>query len=131
MKYVGIVLLCLLAVKLKAKPNTNSPAINPTKQEADDYAAKLSEMIKVPTISLRGNTDLSQFYKLHEVMRESFPNVFAKMECTEIEGNLLLRLPGKAGKRNSSLRAGRKAFPRWRYYQYCFCTGAGILVPGV
>ena len=121
LKYVGIVLLCLLAllivllavaairaVKLKAKPNTNSPAINPTKQEADDYAAKLSEMIKVPTISLRGNTDLSQFYKLHEVMRKNFPNVFEKMECTEIEGNLLLRLPGKDPKRNGILLMGHQ-----------------------
>ena len=58
MKYVGFVLLGLLAlvvvllavaairaVKIKAKPNTNAPAINPTKEEADDYAAKLSEMI--------------------------------------------------------------------------------------
>lgn len=121
MKYVGIVLLCLLgllvvllavaaikAVKIKAKPNTNSPAINPTKEEADDYAAKLSKMIQVPTISLRGNTDLSQFYKLHEVMKENFPNVFAKMECTELEGNLVLRLPGKDPKRNGLLLMGHQ-----------------------
>ena len=121
MKYVGIVLLCLLgllvvllaaaaikAVKIKAKPNTNSPAISPTKQEADDYAVKLSKMIQVPTISLRGNTDLSQFYKLHEVMKENFPNVFAKMECTELEGNLVLRLPGKDPKRNGLLLMGHQ-----------------------
>lgn len=121
MKYVGIVLLCLLgllvvllaaaaikAVKIKAKPNTDSPAINPTKEEADDYAVKLSKMIQVPTISLRGNTDLSQFYKLHEVMRENFPNVFAKMECTELEGNLVLRLPGKDPKRNGLLLMGHQ-----------------------
>lgn len=121
MKYVGIVLLCILAllivliaiaalraVKLKAKPNTNPPTINPTKEEADDYAVKLSKMIQVPTISLRGNTDLSQFYKLHEVMKESFPNVFAKMECTELEGNLVLRLPGKDPKRNGILLMGHQ-----------------------
>ena len=121
MKYVGFVLLCLLgllvvllavaaikAVKIKAKPNTSTPAINPTKQEADDYAVKLSKMIQVPTISLRGNTDLSQFYKLHEVMKENFPNVFAKMECTELEGNLVLRLPGKDPKRNGLLLMGHQ-----------------------
>ncbi len=121
MKSVGIVLLCLLsllvvllavaalkAVKIKAKPNTDSPAINPTKEEADDYAVKLSKMIQVPTISLRGNTDLSQFYKLHEVMKENFPNVFAKMECTELEGNLVLRLPGKDPKRNGLLLMGHQ-----------------------
>ena len=98
MKYVGFALLGILAifvvllvvsairaVIIKAKPRTDAPAINPTKEEADRYAEKLSAMIKVPTISLRGNTDLSQFYKLHEVMKENFPLVFSKLEKTEIE----------------------------------------------
>ena len=89
MKYVGIALLVILAVlllliavaalraaKIKAKPNTNSPAINPTEEEANEYAQKLSAMIQVPTVSLRGNTDLTQFYKLHEVMKKNFPLVF-------------------------------------------------------
>ena len=81
MKYLGFALLAVLAilillivvaalkaVKIKAKENTSAPAINPTKEEADDYAEKLSKMVKVPTISLRGNTDLTEFYKLHKVM---------------------------------------------------------------
>lgn len=121
MKYIGFVLLGLLALivlllvicviraaKLKAKPNTNPAAIAPTEAEAMDYAQKLSEMIKVPTISLRGNTDLTQFYKLHEVMRKNFPLVFEKMECTEIKGNLLLRLPGKDPKRKGILLMGHQ-----------------------
>ncbi len=121
MKYLGFALLALLAAvifllafcairaaKMKAKPNTNPPAIAPTETEAMDYAQKLSEMIKVPTISLRGNTDLTQFYKLHEVMKKNFPLVFEKMECTEIEGNLLLRLPGKDPKRKGLLLMGHQ-----------------------
>ena len=52
--------------------------VNPTEKEAADYAQKLSDMIKVPTISLRGNTDLSEFYKLHEVMKKNFPLVFQR-----------------------------------------------------
>ena len=121
MSPILIALLCVLglivlliaaaairAVTLKAKPNTNSPAINPTDEEALDYAEKLSEMIKVPTISLRGNSDLSQFYKLHEVMKQNFPHVFEKLECTEIEGNLILRWPGKDPKRNGLLLTGHQ-----------------------
>ena len=67
MKYIGIALLTVLAVfvvaliaaaikaaLIKAKPNTNAPAINPTEEEANDYAQKLSEMIKVPTPFHRG-----------------------------------------------------------------------------
>lgn len=121
MKYVGIVLLCLVvlivvllavaaikAVKIKAKPNTNSPAIAPTEQEADEYAQKLSAMIQVPSISLRGNKDLTEFRKLQQVMKKNFPNVFATMELTDIEGNMLLRWPGKDPKRNGILLMGHQ-----------------------
>ncbi|MEE1503506.1 MAG: M20/M25/M40 family metallo-hydrolase, partial [Acutalibacteraceae bacterium] len=121
MKYIGFALLAILvilvlliviaaikAVKIKAKPNTNAPAINPTEEEANDYAQKLSEMVKVPTISLRGNTDLSQFYKLHQVMKNNFPLIFSKLECTEIEGNLLFRWPGKDPQRNGLLLMGHQ-----------------------
>ena len=121
MKYIGFALLVVLAVlvvliviaamkavKIKAKPNTSTPAINPTEEEANTYAKKLSEMVKVPTISLRGNEDLTQFYKLHEVMKENFPLVFSKLECTEIEGNLLFRWPGKDPKRNGLLLMGHQ-----------------------
>ena len=121
MKYIGIALLVILgivvfllaiaaikAAKIKAKPNTNAPAINPTEEEANTYAKKLSEMIKVPTISLRGNEDLSEFYKLHQVMKNNFPLIFSKLECTEIEGNLLFRWPGKNPKRNGLLLMGHQ-----------------------
>lgn len=121
MKYIGFALLALLAIlvlliivaaikaaKIKAKPNNNAPAINPTEDEASDYAKKLSEMVKVPTISLRGNTDLSEFYKLHEVMKVNFPLIFSKLECTEIEGNLLFRWAGKDPKRNGILLMGHQ-----------------------
>ena len=121
MIYVGMVLGAVLVIILvligisairaaiiKAKPNTNEPAINPTKQEADCYARKLSAMVQVPTVSLRGNTDLTQFYKLHEVMKNNFPLVFSKLECPEIEGNLLFRWAGKDSKRNGLLLMGHQ-----------------------
>ena len=121
LKYIGMGLLVVLgififllviaairAASIKAKPNTNKPAINPTEDEANDYARKLSEMVKVPTISLRGNTDLSQFYKLHEVMEKNFPLVFSKLEKTEIEGNLLFKWAGKDSKRNGILLMGHQ-----------------------
>ena len=60
MQYIGYVILAVVAifilliavaaikaVKIKTKPNTNAPAINPTEDEANDYAKKLSEMVKV------------------------------------------------------------------------------------
>ena len=65
-------------------------------------------MIKVPTVSLRGNTYLTQFYKLHEVVKANFPLIFSKLECTEIEGNLLFRWAGKDPKRNGILLMGHQ-----------------------
>ncbi len=121
MKYIGIALLVVLAlivlllivaalkaVKIKAKPNTNTPAINPTEEEANKYAKALSEMVQIPTISLRGNTDLTEFYKLHKVMEKNFPLIFSKLEKTEIEGNLLFRWAGKDPKRNGILLMGHQ-----------------------
>ena len=121
MKYVGFALLAVLAVlilliviaaikavKIKAKTSTDAPAINPTEQEAEEYANKLSAMVQIPTISLRGNTDLTQFYRLHEVMKKNFPLVFSKLECTEIDGNLLFRWPGKNPERNGVLLMGHQ-----------------------
>ncbi|MBR5442469.1 MAG: M20/M25/M40 family metallo-hydrolase [Clostridia bacterium] len=121
MKYIGIALLAVLAVivllvvvaaikavKIKAKPNTNAPAINPTAEEADKYAKALSEMVKVPTISLRGNTDLTEFYNLHKVMEKNFPLIFSKLEKTEIEGNLLFRWAGKDPNRQGILLMGHQ-----------------------
>ena len=137
MKYVGFVLLAVVAVFLlllavaairavmiKAKPNTDSPAINPGDDEANDYAKKLSAMVQVPTVSLRGNTDLSQFYKLHEVMKQNFPLVFSKLECTEIEGNLLFKWAGKDSNRNGILLMGHQDVvtadePNWEKPPFC------------
>lgn len=103
-----ILIAALRAVKIKAKPNTGESAINPTEKEAAEYAQKLSEMIKIPTVSLRGNTDLSQFYRLHEVMKNNFPLVFSKLECTEIEGNLLFKWAGRDPNRNGILLMGHQ-----------------------
>ncbi len=103
-----LVIAALKAVKIKAKPNTNTPAINPTDDEANKYAKALSEMVQVPTISLRGNTDLTEFYNLHKVMEKNFPLIFSKLEKTEIEGNLLFRWAGKDPKRNGILLMGHQ-----------------------
>ena len=121
MTYVGIALLIILGVlvlliciaaikaaKIKAKPNTNAPAINPTEEEAQDYAQKLAKMVKVPTISLRGNEDLTEFYRLHKVMESNFPLVFSKLEKTEIDGNLLFRWKGKDSTKNGLLLMGHQ-----------------------
>ena len=58
------------------------------------YAEILSKLIKVETISSRENKDRTKFLKFHEVLRETFPNLFNTAECEEFDGSLLLKLKG-------------------------------------
>ena len=44
------------------------------------YEEKLSKMIQVETVSVRGELNLDKFIRFQEVLRELFPNVFATME---------------------------------------------------
>ncbi len=58
------------------------------------YAEILSKLIKVETISSRENKDRTKFLAFHEVLRETFPNLFNTAECEEFDGSLLLKWKG-------------------------------------
>ena len=64
-------------------------------QRSNDYALKLQKMIQVETVSSREDKDPAKFRQLHKVMEELFPNVFSKCEKYDLDGNLLVRYPGK------------------------------------
>ncbi len=132
MKYIGIVLLIILAVfvllilaavvnavRIKAKPIQGKATLDYTEEEEKMYAEKLSHMVKIPTISLRGNTDLTEFYKLHEVLEKDFPLVHEKLEKTEIQGNLLYKWVGKDSTRAFLLMGHQDVVPAeetdWKY----------------
>lgn len=61
----------------------------------DEYAKKLSLMIQKETVSEEGQTDKTKFYEFHELMKELFPNVFAKCEIENFNASLLLRWKGR------------------------------------
>ena len=44
------------------------------------YAEILSKLIKVETISSRESKDITKFLGFHEVLRETYPNLFADIE---------------------------------------------------
>lgn len=108
----AVVTLLLIAVirtaAIKAKPNTDKTVISYTEQEENEYASKLSEMIKVPTISLRGQDDLTQFRILQDKMKELFPLVHEKMERVDIDGNLLYRWKSAHPERDGLLLMGHQ-----------------------
>lgn len=84
------------AIRLKkdyvnGKPyDTEKDGINPEK-----HAKNLSEMIQIPSVSVRGNSDLTYIYKMHEKLEELYPLIHSKLEKTDIDGALLYRWKGK------------------------------------
>ncbi len=102
-------LVCAVrTMRVKAKPSNKKSVLTVSEDEAARYAHCLSEMIRVPTVSLRGNNDLTEFYKLHAVMKELFPLIHEKMERTELSGNLLYRLKGSDSSREGILLMGHQ-----------------------
>lgn len=96
----AFVLLLLIsainAVRIKKSTDEGRKnVISYSEDEAMQGAMRLARMVQVPSVSLRGQKDLTQFYALHDVLRENFPLIHEKMERVELEGNLLYRLPGK------------------------------------
>ncbi len=83
------------AIRIKAKPVDKKSAAPFTKEDEDKYARILSEMVKVPTVSAAEGDDLTEFRKLQEVLKESFPLIHEKLERTDLDGNLLYRWKGK------------------------------------
>lgn len=86
---------CARAVKVKKSPSNAAPAISWTEEEENLYAHRLSEMIKVPTISKKQEEDYPDFIVFQKKMQELFPLTFSKLENHNISGNILLRWKGK------------------------------------
>lgn len=105
----ALLIVCLIRAAIsKNKPSDAVPAISHTSEEAAAYAQTLSHMVQVPTVSLRGQDDLTQFDKLTEVLKMEFPLIFSELEVTEIKGNLLFRWPGKDPDKNGILLMGHR-----------------------
>ncbi|MEG3028782.1 MAG: M20/M25/M40 family metallo-hydrolase [Oscillospiraceae bacterium] len=55
----------------------------------EKYAQGLGSLVRIPTVSKNETDDLSDFYKLHQQIKELFPLVSEKVECTVLRGTLL------------------------------------------
>ncbi len=106
---VIVALICVIrAVMVKKSPSDKKPAISWTKEEEEKYAVRLSEMVKVPTISKKKGEDYSDFLKLQEVMEKLYPNIFTKLEKHDFEGNLLRLWRGKNPEKGAILLMGHQ-----------------------
>ncbi len=85
-----VLIACVIrAVKAKKSPSDKKAAISWTKEEEDKYAFRLSEMVKVSTVSKKKGEEYSDFLKLQAVMEKLYPNIFSKLEKHDFEGNIL------------------------------------------
>lgn len=93
---VLVLALCIAFIRTLLLPLKKSIYTGSSDEKRnEEYALKLQKMIQVETVSIRGEPDPDKFRKLHKVMEELFPNVFSNCEKYDIDGNLLVRWPGK------------------------------------
>lgn len=94
---VSCLLIAVIRTLLMPRKQTHYQ-LSGDQERIDVYAKKLSEMVKVETISSRDNPDVEKFRAFHKTLEELFPAVFKHCEKVEIDGNLLLKWRGKSDK---------------------------------
>ena len=102
---IGIAAIRTLMIKA---PATGKCETVITQEETETAAKKLGDMVRVPTVSKNEDEDLSEFYKFHEVLEKSFPNVHKTFEKTVLNGTLLYRWQGTDQSRRPILFMGHQ-----------------------
>ncbi|MBR2131139.1 MAG: M20/M25/M40 family metallo-hydrolase [Oscillospiraceae bacterium] len=93
---IAVVLLGIALVRTLTVGKKSSTYVpTPDKKREENYAHKLSEMVKCETVSEFGVSAPEKFRVLHTVMEQQFPLVFAKCEKFDIDGNLVMYWKGK------------------------------------
>ncbi len=108
------VLLALLAAVIRTllSPKKRSeyvPAPDPDRAMA--YAEKLSQMVRVDTVSVPDTNQREKFLEFHRVLEELFPLVHQRLEKTEIDGNLLYFWKGKSSQKPLVLMSHQDVVP--------------------
>ena len=108
-------LLLLLAVSLiralRVSPKKSEYEPAPDPGRAEKYAEKLSAMVRQETVSFPGKEQREKFLAFHRVLEELFPLVHAKLEKTEIDGNLLFFWKGRSSAKPLVLMSHQDVVP--------------------
>jgi len=90
-----VLVACVRAALIKKDYGDDKPFDPEADPDTLKYAHNLSQIIKIPTVSERGNEDKTQIYRLHELFEELYPLIHDKCEVLDIEGALLIKWNGK------------------------------------
>ena len=111
---IGLILFLLLIALIKTLLTAGKVSLYKAPEEDDrarKYAEILSKMVRYDTTSHDSVPDISKFEGFHEVLKELFPNVFEKLEMTDIDGNLLFFWKGKSSERPLVLMSHQDVVP--------------------
>ena len=87
-------------------------------KRTEQYAAELSRLIQIETISETGKTDGEKFVNFRKVLREMFPNIFGVCEYEEFTGGFLMRWKGSGSEKPILLMNHHdvvEASGKWQY----------------
>ena len=87
--------LVLVYRTLSVKSKTTFYEYSKDEKRINEYATKLSKMVKYETVSDRDKPDPKKFRGFHKVLAKQFPTLFKQLEVIDIDGNLLIKWPGK------------------------------------
>ena len=96
-----LLILLLIAVihTLLLPSKTSTYVAKEDEAESLRLAEKLSKMVQYDTTSHDHVDEAEKFREFHKVLEELFPLVFANLEKTEIDGNLLFHWKGKSDRK--------------------------------
>lgn len=114
------IIACVRAALMKKEFGEGLPFdMDKDTPDHEKYAADLSEMIKIPTVSIRGVKDNTQIYRLHDTLARLFPNIYKTCEITDIDGALLFRWKSAHPERKPILLMSHQdvveAVGKWRH----------------
>ena len=111
-----VLIAAVRALLLPSRRSDYTPAPDP--RRAEEYAGKLSRMVRYDTVSVPGANQREKFLGFHGVLEELFPLVHEKLEKTEIDGNLLYYWKGRSDRRPLVLMSHQDVVPaegEWRH----------------
>ncbi len=118
---IGLILMLLLSAVVRTllipnKKSTYQPDPDPERSMA--YAEKLSAMIRCETVSVPGVNQREKFLAFHRELERLYPQVHAKLEKTELDGNLLYYWKGERSDRPLVLMSHQDVVPaegKWEH----------------
>lgn len=96
---IGVIVVVCLARTMMIPTAAANYKAKPSPKREKAYADKLAEMVRMETVSVRGEDQREKFLAFHALLHGLFPKVFEVCEYHELEGSLLLKWKGRSSEK--------------------------------